>query len=237
MTQSRNRAFDLTAVIDKLHPTTHKDLIRAIRAFHAVESVVLDLRDAAESVELLQKIGHEASDRTSSLGRALLVHAVVVYSRATHTKAIHRFKVGVTSGYNEALKAKHNEITNLRDKCIAHFGPGKDLWHDERVIYVEKALENGLQLVHRRTNFSRKAINDLDSLLTAAIGRGKELERARAIDLGSILTGADNETWALIDQHEFDIVGFFEANDLKVKVWEEGSFAQNLWETKRRPIG
>lgn len=47
MTQFRNRAFDLTSVVDHLHPTRHKNLIRAIRAFLAVESVGLDLRDAS----------------------------------------------------------------------------------------------------------------------------------------------------------------------------------------------
>ncbi|MER9022513.1 hypothetical protein NKI01_08075 [Mesorhizobium sp. M0815] len=228
MTQSSNRAFDLTAVVGDLHPTRHKDLVRAIKAFHAVESVGLDLKDAEESIAFLQKIDREVSDETLGLGKALLVHAIVVYSRATHTKAINRFNVGVMGGYDQALKAKHAEVITLRDKCIAHFGPGKDLWHDERVIYVEKETENGLHLVHRRTNFSAKVIADLHDLLTAAIRRGKELERERAIDLGTLITEADNDAWAAIDRHQFDMAAFFHTKG--VEIWQDGAFSQDLWE-------
>ncbi|MGO4637271.1 hypothetical protein AB4Z43_02405 [Mesorhizobium sp. 2RAF45] len=234
MTKSPDKAFDLTAVVDQLDPTRDKNLIRAIKVFHAVESVGLDLRDAAESVKILHGIGRENSETASRVGSALLVHAVIIYSRATHTRAVQRFNVGVTRAYDRALKAKHAEIIDLRDKCMAHFGPGKDLWHDERVVYVERASGNGVFLVHRRTNFSLKAIEDLGDLLAAAIPYVKWLEKDRAIELGSKLTEADKLASAIIDGHEFDIEAFFKTNELKSRVREEAAFSQDLWEAERR---
>ncbi|RWN68716.1 MAG: hypothetical protein EOR99_06075 [Mesorhizobium sp.] len=233
MTQFPDKAFDLTAVVEKLHPTRHKELIRAIKAFHAVESVGLDLTDVAASVQLLKDIDKAISDQTSHTGNALLTHAVIVYARATHAQAINRFNVGVTGAYNEALKAKHREIIDLRNKCMAHFGPGKDHWHDEHVIYLETAKGNGLTVTHRRTNFSLRTIKELDALLKVAIPHVKKLQLDRATDLGSILHKSDKQTWDLIDKQPFDIEVFFDIPGMKARAWDEAAFTQNVWQTNR----
>ncbi|ODA95175.1 hypothetical protein BFX40_21400 [Mesorhizobium sp. SEMIA 3007] len=233
MSESPRKAFDLTAVVDKLDRRHHKDLIRAIRAFHAVESVELDLIDVAASVKLLKDIDKGISDTTSHTGSALLTHAVIIYARATHSQAISRFNVGVTGAYNDALKARHLEIIDLRNKCIAHFGPGKDLWHDEHVIYVETAKGNRLTVTHRRTNFSLGTIENLGALVAAAIPHVKKLQLDRAAELASILRKANKQAWNLIDRHEFDLEAFFSTPEMKGRAWEDAAFTQNVWETKR----
>ena len=231
MTPTR-KAYDLSAIVDKLEAARYKPLVRAIKAFHAAGSVGIDLAAAAESVRLLKGLDKTISDETSHMGSALLVHAVVVYSRATHSKAISRFNVGATSTYDNLLKARHREIVDLRDKCIAHFGPGKDGWHVEHVIYLETPKGNGLTMTHRRTNFSLRTIEDLDALLSVAIPHVTKLQRDRANDLNAALNGNDKELWKLIDGHGFDLDGFLAPAGTSDKAWDDGAFSQNLWERK-----
>ncbi|RWQ37047.1 MAG: hypothetical protein EOS20_13270 [Mesorhizobium sp.] len=217
MTQSRKKAFDLTAVLDELDAVQHEDLIRAIKVFYAAESVELDLMDVAASVKLLEDIDKAAAEETSHIGNALLTHAVIVYARATHTTSRSRFNAGVTGAYDGALKAKHLEMVELRDQCLAHFGPGKDRWYDERIIYTEAATGDGLTATYSRTNFSRAVIENLDALLAAAIPFVKARQHDRADELGRVLHESDKQTWELIDKHPFDMEAFFKTPGMNAK--------------------
>lgn len=227
------KAYDLSAIVDKLEAARYKPLITAIKAFHAAESVGIDLAAAAESVRLLKGLDKSISDDTSHMGSALLVHAVVVYSRATHSQAVSRFNVGVTSAYDNLLKAKHREIVELRDKCIAHFGPGKDGWHVEHVVYLETPKGNGVTMTHRRTNYSLRTVENLDMLINIAIPYVIKLQNDRANDINAALKGNDIELWKLIDEHRFDLDGFLAPAGMSEKAWDDGAFSRNLWEPKR----
>lgn len=79
------KAYDLSAIVDKLEAPRHKPLARAIKAFHAAESVGVDLAAAAESVRLLKGLDKAISEETSHIGSALLVHAVV-FTRVLATR-------------------------------------------------------------------------------------------------------------------------------------------------------
>lgn len=123
------RAYDLTASSLFLAANPKAEpLIKAVRKFQSAISVSTDLAEVKKSVDELQKMREEVGDN-GHIARALLVHAVVVYCRACHTKAVERYDVGVTGAYSTEKKEAHKFIVNLRDKIIAHFGPGEG-WHE-----------------------------------------------------------------------------------------------------------
>ncbi len=89
------RAFDLTAAARFLASNPKAEpFIKAVRKFQSAISVSTDLGDVKASVEELQKMCEDAGEK-GHIARALLVHAVVVYCRASHTKAVERYDVGV----------------------------------------------------------------------------------------------------------------------------------------------
>ncbi|AWC22227.1 hypothetical protein CO731_01683 [Aminobacter sp. MSH1] len=229
MNRPASKAFDLTSILPGLHPIRHKALIRGIRAFHAVVSVTLDLNHVRMSVDTLRGLDiADTSHETSQLGSALLTHAVVIYARATHSKAVDRYQVGVTGAYHHAaLKAKHEEIIRMRDKSIAHFGPGKNRWNDDRVVLLEQDKGSALTVVHHRTNLAGGVVEDLDTLLSAAIPHVLRLQKDRAGELDDALVRADQEANDLIDKHEFDVAAFYQGSaELVANFWGQAAFTQ-----------
>ncbi|WP_457588333.1 hypothetical protein [Ensifer canadensis] len=198
------KAFDLSKVITNVDEAKHKAFIKAVKALHAAYSVELDLEAARISVAEVEQINNEAlSDALSHRANALLTHAVVIYSRATHNKAVTRYNVGITGAYSSRQKQLHKQITRLRDKCIAHFGPGEN-WNDERVVQLYKHGSHGVTVVHRRTNYRAETIDALKELLAAGIPHVQHLQRQRSDELLDLIGAADENLAALIRQHEFE---------------------------------
>jgi hypothetical protein len=223
------RAFDLSKVIASLDEVKYKAFIKAVKALHAAFSVELDLEAARLSVTEVEQISNESvSDTLAHRANALLTHAVITYSRATHNKAISRYNVGVAGGYSSRLRQLHEQITELRDQCIAHFGSG-DNWNDERVVQLVKHGCHGVTVVHRRTNYRTETIDALKELLAAGIPHVRELQRQRSDELLALLVAADDNLRTLIARHEFDVHGFLGASAIAMmKLWDEGAYSVSV---------
>lgn len=237
MNSRDSRAYDLSRVLQKLNAKLYPSFVRAVRTFHAACSVELDLKAVRHSVDELVALNEApTSAETSRRGQALMVHAVVTYARATHSDAITRYKVGVTGAYDKALLASHKQIIALRDKCFAHFGPGDDLWHDERVVYVKTEQGNGVTMAHSRTNYKQDTIDMLEALTEAAIPYLKNLQRKRADDLNKELMELPKELNSAINGDPFDPGEFFgiDAEACK-RFWEENGFFETFAKSAPQP--
>lgn len=224
-----NIAFDLTTAVNSLDKNgAHRDFITAVKKFDAAVSVELDLQSVARSVAVLETLNNSAdTPEKSHLGLAMITHAVITYARATDTEAIQRFKVGVTKGYTQSQRVTHNEILDLRNRCLAHFGPGKDMWHDERVVYVEMDEGAGITSVNRRTHFTNKLTSDLKELCEKALSNAELLQIARADELSELISKVSPELDAIIDSHIFDVADFFkESPEAARKFFGRRSFAE-----------
>jgi GNAT superfamily N-acetyltransferase len=229
-TKDDRKAYDLseaTNQFDKLG--LHPDLIKAVRKFHAIESVKLDLNTALDSVALM--LAMEGTMETASLRicNALLMHAVVTYARATHTKAIERYNVGITGAYDRKLNDDHDRVIRLRDKCLAHFGPGDNRWHDERVVMIEDHEHSGVMAVHRRMNIDYEVVEALRRLLEAAIPYAMKLEVARGDDLGQMVRELPPKAQAEVRALAFDTAKFFEHTPgAEEKFWQDAGFSEGV---------
>jgi hypothetical protein len=162
------RVFDLTSAALALAGNSKgKRFIKAVRKFQSAISVSTDLAEVRKSVEELQTMRDDLADK-SHIARALLTHAVVVYCRASHTKAVERYDVGVVGAYSPEQKKYHQIIIDLRNKVLAHFGPGEG-WHDERVLYLEQEHGDAITAVHHRVNSDSYVFDILENLLETAI--------------------------------------------------------------------
>ncbi|MBZ9953062.1 hypothetical protein [Mesorhizobium sp. BR1-1-15] len=201
------RAFDLTSAALFLAANPKAEpFIKAVRKFQSTISVSTDLAEVKKSVEELQTMREDLGDRWH-IARALLTHAVVVYCRASHTKAVERYDVGVIGAYSPEQREAHKLIVNLWDKVLAHFGPGKG-WHEERVLYLEQDHGDAITAIHHRVNSDSMVFDILENLLETAIPyvKAKEVDRANEID--AELTKAP-ELFKVIDLTPFNVDEFY----------------------------
>ncbi|MBN9452945.1 MAG: hypothetical protein J0I42_13435 [Bosea sp.] len=202
------RAFDLTSAVLLLAANPKAEgFIKAVRKFQSAVSVSTDLAEVRRSVEELQAMRDDVGDR-SHLARALLTHAVVVYCRASHAKAIERYDVGVIGAYSPEQREAHKLIVNLRNKVIAHFGPGEN-WNDERVLYLEQEHGDGITAVHYRTNSDSQVSDSLESLLDIAIPYVKSKESERAAEIDAELSRTP-ELFDVISRMPFNVEKFYD---------------------------
>lgn len=202
-----NRAFNLTAAARSLEANPDaKVFVNAVKKFQSAVSVSLDLAEVKQSVDELRRL-KENSGGEGTVVRALLVHAVIVYSRATETSALDRYNVGVTGAYSEKTKKLHRQIVDLRNKAIAHFGWGNG-WYDESVLYLEQSSGNAITAVHQRTNSDSLVFDALSELLEIAIPYVKGKEKDRAMEINDELARSPH-LFDSIEGLPFDVEAFF----------------------------
>jgi len=89
---------------------------------------------------------------------ALPNNAIVLYVRATKTRSDERGDFDPRSRFNEEQKVVHQELIDLRDAAIAHFGSGgsyRGEWQAELVILQFKGDEAKPAVATRRKTFDR----------------------------------------------------------------------------------
>ena len=119
---------DLIKVAEKLE-VSHPDIAGAIRAIRDINSIRVDLTHAFNFAQTMNEMSDEAqkSQADTALERAhhaLLLGAIVLYSRAMKTKSDHRKTYDFKHRLTELEQEMHDRICGLRDDAVAHFGPG-----------------------------------------------------------------------------------------------------------------
>jgi len=137
---------DLTQLARDLRTAgKYPDLVGAIERAAAAGSIRDDLRVAHASLDQILRLQEPDTpdgsvivrDGDAVISGALFVQAIILYARATETKA-DRPKLLGEGKLTKAERATHDEAMDLRNKCIAHFGRGEAL--DSGPMYKEAVL-------------------------------------------------------------------------------------------------
>jgi hypothetical protein len=150
--------FNLTALADRLFAEKRllplADKIRRARDLH---SLWVDLAIALESLDALDALLKTPTARDDhakmTTESALLSNALVLYVRATKTTSELRGGFDLRSRLSEEQRVVHEELCDLRDHAIAHFGSGRSYsgeWQAELVILQSKGEEAKPGVVTRR---------------------------------------------------------------------------------------
>jgi hypothetical protein len=133
--------FNLTALSDRLFDEKRMlPLAGKIRHARDLASIHTDLIMAIESLDALDQLFSEppSDDFSRQITEfSLLINAVLLYARATKTTSKERVQFDILAKLTDAEKIVHQELVDLRDEAIAHFGSGGSylgMWHVETVI-------------------------------------------------------------------------------------------------------
>lgn len=135
-------SYDLTALSERLFAEGRlQSLAGKIQRAQDLASLHADLVMALECLDALDALLARPSaedDFAKNITEAsLLSNAVVLYARATKTTSEERRGFDLRDRFSAEQKVVHQELTDLRDKAIAHFGSGGSYmgeWKVERVV-------------------------------------------------------------------------------------------------------
>lgn len=152
-----DNTFDLTALSQRLFTEDRlKPLAGMINRAQDLASMRADLEIALESLDTLAALfaAPQSDDLSTSVTEyALLSNAVLLYARATKTTSVERRSFDLSSRFSEQEKIMHQELVDLRDGAIAHFGSGgsyQGLWHVEAVILQTNIESSRVGVLTRR---------------------------------------------------------------------------------------
>jgi hypothetical protein len=155
--------FNLSAFAEKLRKES-RDMKIAGQILRAVElkSIETDLLLALEASEeltvILDDIWRTEEIPKSAVPAALIWYIIVLYARATKTSSNIRKKFDLLRFFSESERAVHDELCNLRDDAVAHFGHGGPYganWVVEIAVLHVTETEIAPAVVTRRLNTQR----------------------------------------------------------------------------------
>lgn len=207
------KTYSLSALSERLFAEDRlKPLAGKIKRAQDIASLHTDLVVALECMDaLISRIARfKADDEDHAITEfALLCTSLIHYARATKTVSDERIGFDLRSRFTPDQKTVHQELVDLRDKAIAHFGSGgsyQGLWHVE--VMILQPSDSGV----RAGVATRRQTRD-----KALIGRArKQIETAarimhevsvRAVDtVTAELNTLDPDTFETeINQHLVDL--------------------------------
>lgn len=155
--------FNLSALADRLSAENRMlSLVGKIRRSRDLHSLCTDLVMALESLNVFEsqlKAPTDPNDHGKLITEsALLNNAIILYVRATKTDSAERGGFDLRSRFNSAEKVIHKELSDIRDKAIAHFGSGGSYdgeWQAELVILQFNGPEAKTAVITRRQTIDR----------------------------------------------------------------------------------
>lgn len=134
--------FNLTALSERLFAEGRlKPLAGKIQRAQNLASLHADTvmaRECLDALDALLAVTPADNDLSKSITEAsLLSNAVMLYARATKTKSDERKDFDLRDRFSPEQKIAHQELCDLRDKAIAHFGSGGSYageWQVELVV-------------------------------------------------------------------------------------------------------
>ncbi len=158
-------SYDLTALSERLFAEGRlQPLAGKIQRAQDLASLHADLIMASECLDALEVLmAQSAADddfAKNITGVSLLSNAVILYARATKTESDERRGFDLRSRFSPEEKVVHQELCDLRDKAIAHFGSGGSYtgeWKVERVVLdVTDAADARVAVATRRKTVDKK---------------------------------------------------------------------------------
>ncbi len=182
--------YDLTALSERLFAERRlRPLAGKIQRAQDLSSLHADLVMATECLDALDALlaaPPQDDNLIKSITEAsLLSNAVVLYARATKTTSDERRGYDPRDKFNPEQKIVHQELCDLRDKAIAHFGSGGSYtgeWKVERVVLDASVGEDvRVGVATRRKTVDKKLAARARSQIEFACELFRQLSR-RQID-------------------------------------------------------
>jgi len=216
-------AIDLAAAVPDLAAKFPK-LAKMIAQFRDTQSARSDLTSAFDMIGAIAQAAQAADQGEDWAGRsvpALLIAAIILYSRATRTSSDHRSTLDLYHLFSDTEREAHTWLCNLRDDALAHYGPGPSFggasWHGEhvllpldrpqdvrilhatrRVTATDEVMDIGQRQIHRALMLAQRIAEKREEALV------DELNRAMHTDggLADILNAHKVDMAALFGEHE-----------------------------------
>lgn len=133
---------------------------------------------------------YKQDEQTSTLGQALFTSALIIYARCAQTESKERSNFSVRPFLSAEEKEHHDQLMDLRNKVIAHFGYGRHLaraWNEDVVtLSLTDEGTSLLRCVHTRTNYTGAGRTALSLL----IPRAKEILKEQGLKKADEITAA-----------------------------------------------
>ena len=184
----RDSVFNLTALSERLFVEGRLErLAGKIQRAQELASLHADLMMALESLDALDALvttpaapGDFARAITEA---ALMSNAVVLYARATQTKSNERKDFDLRSRFSADENVVHQELADLRDKAIAHFGSGGSYlgeWQAELVVLEASVTGDArVGVATRRITLDKKLVARARVQIERACMLMREISRAK----------------------------------------------------------
>lgn len=212
--------IDLAAAADSL-PDEHKTLKHRIKQLRDSHSIQTDLTLAVEFIGTMQALKKNAAAKNAggiaqNAFLALFYSSLLLYVRATKTQHDHRASFDFRAEYNDDQKIKHDVLCDLRDKALAHYGPGGryvgPAFQKEGVFipYYEGTHGRIMNASHRLI-IQPELISSLQQMTHRALMISERRTQAlnqKVVDLVNTTAQQDAELLPLLRQHITDLSTF-----------------------------
>lgn len=208
------KQFNLSALADRLESEgKHAPLVGLIRKARDLQSAHTDLKIASDALaaltnDLLTSTG--PNDHQRQIMQMSLLHlAIVQYARATKTTSNKRRTYDISSKLNAQEKTIHEEIVDLRDDAVAHYGTGKNFggeWQSELLILDVDDVGGRVACLGRRLLADRL----LAARMAGQVNRAKDILAERFSEVQGEVLKALKSTELLkeVGQHPFNPTPF-----------------------------
>ncbi len=180
-------SIDMTAAAQTLKREPRaKAFCGLVRRATEINSIIVDLEDARDSIAELRAMSEaQSSGKHSSLAglisHALTLQAIMLYVRSTKTEGA-RPPLQVLHAYDAEDRKQHRSLANLRDNALAHYGYGGDKaqpWADERLLFQIQPEPARFQFAFDRTNYAQWVMDALDRLVPKALAVARQILDAK----------------------------------------------------------
>jgi|GEM_PF-935691 len=182
--------FNLTALSERLFAEGRlQPLTGKIRRAQDLASLHTDLTIALESLDALDALlatSHLDDFAKTVTEFALLNNVLIHYARATKTTSEERGKFDLRSRFDEEQKVVHQELVDLRDKAVAHFGSGgsyRGSWQVEVVILQVAGEIVKPAVATRRQTMDKKLVRRARKQIETAHDLIREISNQKISDM------------------------------------------------------
>lgn len=218
--------FNLTALSERLFAEGRlKPLAGKIQRAQDLASLHADLLMAIETLDALGALtatpASENDFARHATEAALMSHAVVLYARATKTKSEERKDFDLEPRFSAEQKVVHQELVDLRNMAIAHFGSGGSYngeWQAELVVLqTSESGEGKVGVATRRKTLDKPLVKRARAQIEIACALMREIADAKINDLTeelNKLTAEDARFMNMeIHQHPLNLPVFLTSPD------------------------
>ena len=221
-------AFDLSELARALSTDRRYGAeVRIIEEFASACSIYQDLTAASDSLRAINEIQFDDRARRT-FSQALMMHAVISYSRALVSRTNNRRIIDVAGkAFSKEQRLKHAGISDLRSTALAYYhkpiGRYAAEWIDDRAVVISReGVFDPLKDVYTRSNYTKIAVEDLFELIETALVYVQTLKSRKADEVKSVLDKSSSDPFfqKKLSECQFAPNRFFPSSEATRAFWQ-----------------